>query len=252
MRSNQVRSLWSEEKTAISGWLSIGNSYSAEIVGHSGVDCVTIDLQHAMTDISDMIHMLQAISATPAVPFVRVPGKDPTVIMKSLDAGAYGLICPLVNSADEARAFVDASMYPPAGSRSFGPSRGLLYGGANYVEHANDTIVRLAMIETREGLVAVREICEVDGLDGIFVGPNDLGLSFGKGTASDPTEKDVCVAIETCLAAARAAGKTAGIFCPNGQVARRRKDQGFRFVVPGSDANLLKSALSSELAHLKP
>lgn len=250
MRANSVKLKWSAGKTVVSGWLSIGNSYSAEIVGHSGVDCVTIDMQHAMTDTADMIHMLQAISATPAIPFVRVPGNDPTEIMKSLDAGAYGLICPLINSADEARVFVEASMYPPAGSRSFGPSRGLLYGGADYTAHANETIVRMAMIETLEGLAAVRDICDVDGLDGIFVGPNDLGLSLGKGTTSDPTDKDVRNAIDACLAAANAAGKTAGIFCPNGQVARRRMEQGFKFVVPGSDANLLKSALSSELADL--
>lgn len=251
MRTNRVRSLWSENKSAVSGWLSIGNSYSAEIVGHSGVDCVTIDLQHAMTDISDMIHMLQAISATPATPFVRVPGNDPTVIMKALDAGAYGLICPLVNSAKEARDFVDATMYPPRGLRSFGPSRGLLYGGSDYVTRANETIVRLAMIETQEGLASVREICEVDGLDGIFVGPNDLGLSLGKGTTSDPTDKDVCDAIDACLAAATAAGRRAGIFCPDGRVARRRADQGFSFVVPGSDVNLLKSALATELKALE-
>jgi len=251
MRENLVRSLWSKKKVAVSGWLSIGNSYSAEIVGHSGVDCVTIDLQHAMTDISDMIHMLQALSATPATPFVRIPGNEPTIIMKALDAGAYGLICPLVNSAKEARDFVNASMYPPKGSRSFGPSRGLLYGGADYVSNANEIIVRMAMIETREGLAAVRDICEVEGLDGIFVGPNDLGFNLGKGISSDPTEKQVCDAIDTCLAEAIAAGKQAGIFCPDGQVARRRADQGFSFVVPGSDANLLKSALATQLMPLK-
>jgi 4-hydroxy-2-oxoheptanedioate aldolase len=247
MRSNKVRDCWAEGRAAVSGWLSIGNSYSAEIVGMSGVDCVTIDLQHAMTDVSDMIVMLQAISATPAAPFVRVPNAEPGVIMKALDAGSYGIICPLVNSADDARALVHAASYPPAGGRSFGPSRGLLYGGPDYATHANDTIVRLAMIETREGLAAVDEICAIDGLDGIFIGPSDLGLNLGKGTAADPTDTEVRAAIDHCLARAKAAGKRAGLFCPSGKVAGSRAAQGFDFVVPNSDANLLKSALASEL-----
>ena len=248
MRPNRVRECWAAGRAAVSGWLSIGNSYSAEIVGASGVDCVTIDLQHAMTAVSDMIPMLQAISATPAAPFVRVPNAEPGLVMKALDAGSYGLICPLVNSAEDARALVAASSYPPVGGRSFGPSRGLLYGGPDYAEHANETIVRLAMIETREGLAAVADICAVPGLDGIFVGPNDLGLTMGKGTSGDPTDPEVRDAIAHCLRVARGAGKHAGIFCPNGVVAHRRIGEGFDFVVPNSDANLLKGALAAELA----
>lgn len=248
MRSNKVRECWAKKKPAVSGWLSIGNSYSAEIVGLSGVDCVTVDLQHAMLDISDMIVMLQAISATPAAPFVRVPSAEPSIVMKALDAGSYGLICPLVNSAQQARDFVSASFYPPLGGRSFGPARGLLYGGPDYPQHANETIVRLAMIETREGLSAAHEICAVDGLDGVFVGPSDLGLNMGKGIVADPTDPEVRFAIAHCLAVAQSRGKHAGIFCPNGTAAKSAIDQGFDFVVPGSDANLLKSALVTELA----
>ncbi|MCP4385121.1 MAG: 2,4-dihydroxyhept-2-ene-1,7-dioic acid aldolase [Hyphomicrobiales bacterium] len=251
MRPNRVRECWAEGRPAISGWLSIGNSYSAEIVGMSGVDCVTIDLQHAMTDISDMISMLQAISATPATPFVRVPNTEPGIIMKALDAGSYGIICPLVNSVDDAQAVVHAASYPPAGGRSFGPSRGLLYGGPDYAQHADETIVRLAMIETREGLAAVEEICALDGIDGIFIGPNDLGLNLGKGTSADPTDPEVTGAIDHCLGAAKAAGKRAGLFCPSGAVARRRATEGFDFVVPNSDANLLKASLAAELSAAK-
>lgn len=247
MRSNRVRECWSQGKAATSGWLSFGNSYTAEIVGHSGVDCVTVDLQHAMTDISDMIVMLQAISATPAVPFVRVPNKEPGVIMKALDAGSYGIICPLVNTVQDAEDLVNASSYPPVGGRSFGPARGLLYGGPDYAAHANETIVRFAMIETREGLAEVEAICAVPGLDGIFIGPSDLGLNLGKGTAADPTDIEVRAAIDHCLSTAKAAGKRAGLFCPSGTVSRKRADQGFDFVVPNSDANLLKSALAGEL-----
>ena len=252
MRPNRIRQCWKEGQAAVSGWLSIGNSYSAEIVGMSGVDCVTVDLQHAMTDVSDMIVMLQAISATPAVPVVRLPSKDPAMAMKALDAGSYGLICPLVNSVEEAHNFVAATCYPPAGWRSFGPSRGLLYGGPDYVLEADATIVRMAMIETLEGLGAVEAICAIKGLDGVFVGPNDLSLNLGHSASSDPTQPEVRDAIAKCLAAAKAAGKHAGIFCPSGAVARRRSKEGFDFVVPGSDANLLKTALAAELQASKP
>jgi 4-hydroxy-2-oxoheptanedioate aldolase len=251
MRPNRVRQRWSSGQAAVSGWLSFGNSYSAEIVGMSGVDCATVDLQHAMTDVSDMIVMLQAISATPATPFVRVPGLEPAIIMKALDAGSYGVICPLVNSAGDAAELVRASSYPPAGGRSFGPARGLLYGGPDYAQHANETIVRLAMIETRQGLAAVEEICAVPGLDGIFIGPSDLGLNLGKGTTVDPTDSETKAAIDRCLAAAKAAGKRAGLFCPSGAVAERRIRQGFDFVVPNSDANLLKAALAAELSAME-
>ncbi|MBC6406915.1 MAG: 2,4-dihydroxyhept-2-ene-1,7-dioic acid aldolase [Rhodobacteraceae bacterium] len=251
MRANKVRDCWAAGRAAISGWVSIASSYSAEIVGHSGVDCVTVDLQHATTGFAEMTPMLQAISATPATPFVRVPGNDPATIMKVLDAGSYGLICPLVNSADEARAFVAASFYPPAGGRSFGPTRGFLYGGADYMAHADATLVRLAMIETRAGLAEVEAICAVEGLDGIFIGPNDMGLNLGKGINTDPTDPEVCAAIDHCLAVAKAAGKRVGLFCPDGVVARRRADQGFDFVVPGNDANLLKEALAAQMQVLR-
>ncbi len=247
MRANNARSCWERGDAVVSGWLSIGNSYSAEIMGHSGVDCVTVDLQHAMTDLQSMIGMLQAISATPATPFVRVPSLDEAVVMKTLDAGAYGVICPMVDSVAQAQALVDATRYPPVGRRSFGPSRGLLYGGADYVANADETVVRLAMIETQAGLAAVEAICAVDGLDGIFIGPNDLCFALGKAPQADPSDQEVVDAIGHCLAAAKAAGKHAGIYCPSGTVAARRARDGFDFVVPGNDAAILRSAATTEV-----
>ena len=248
MRANKVRERWVKGEAAVSAWLSIGAPYGAEIAGWSGADCVVVDLQHGMLDLKDVIGALQAISATPATPFVRAPSCDPPLLMKLLDAGAYGLICPMVNRASEAKAFVSATRYPPRGSRSFGPARGLLYGGADYLDRADETIVRLAMIETAEGLDAIEDICAADGLDGVFVGPNDLALALGYSPSSDPSEAEVDSAIEQCLRTARSAGKHAGIFCPSGAVAARRAEQGFDFLVPNSDSNLLKSAMASEIS----
>ena len=246
MRPNKIRERWDRSEAVVSAWLSIGNSYSAEIAGSSGVDCVVVDLQHGMTEFSSAIGMLQAISATPASPLVRVPSCNADHLMKALDAGAYGLICPMIGSAEEAIAFVAATQYPPQGVRSFGPARGLLYGGADYFDHANATIVRLAMIETRQGLDSLKDICQVEGLDGIFVGPNDLGLALGKAPASDPTDTDVRRAIDHCVHVARHEKKHAGIFCTSGLAGAREIRNGFDFVVINSDANLLKAALSTE------
>lgn len=245
MRANNVRDRWSHGDVAVSAWLSIGNSYSAEIAGWSGADCVTVDLQHGMTDIHAMIGMLQAISATPAVPFVRVPACEPALLMKSLDAGAYGVICPMIESVGQARLFVEATRYPPHGNRSFGPARGLLYGGADYLDNADRFIVRLAMIETEAGVEAVEDICTVDGLDGIFVGPSDMSLSLGKGASLDSSDGVVLEAIRRCREAARGRGIHAGIFCSSGDSAAARAADGFDFLVPNSDANLLKVSLAS-------
>ncbi|MDP4026668.1 aldolase/citrate lyase family protein [Methylobacterium sp. NEAU 140] len=246
MRANRVRECWDAGRAAVSAWLSIGNSYSAEIVGWTGVDCVVVDLQHGMTDVQAMIGMLQAISSTPATPFVRVPSLDPPLLMKVLDAGAYGVVCPMVDSAEQAALFVRATTYPPRGLRSFGPTRGLLYGGADYVAHADATLVRLAMIETAAGLAAVEAICATQGVDGIFIGPNDLGLALDAGASADPSDPVVIAAIARCVAAAKAHGKHVGIFCPSGAVAARRSAEGFDFVVPNSDANLLRTAVGAE------
>lgn len=248
MRANKVRELWQANEPAVCAWLSIGNTYSAEIAGWSGADCVLVDLQHGMTDVQTMIGMLQAISTTPATPFVRVPSLDQPLIMKALDAGAYGIVCPMIDSPEEAEALVAATRYPPAGLRSFGPARALLYGGSDYFTGADATLVRLAMIETAAGLAAVDQICAVAGLDGVFVGPNDLGLALGREPAGDPTDKTVIDAVARCRDAARAQGKHAGIFCPSGDVGARRAAEGFDFIVPNSDANLLRSALTREVS----
>jgi 4-hydroxy-2-oxoheptanedioate aldolase len=247
MRPNRIREIWAKGESAISGWLSIGNSYSAEIVGYSGVDCVTIDLQHGMIDMQDLFGMLQAVSASPSVPFVRVPSCDPPLLMKALDAGAYGVICPMIESVSQAELFVQATRYPPKGSRSFGPARGLLYGGVDYLEKADNTIVRFAMIETETGLASLEGICSVDGLDGIFVGPSDLGLSLKQGVSLDPSSAAVSAAIEHCRVTAKSRGLHTGIFCASGRSAAVRAAEGFDFLVPNSDANLLKLILASEV-----
>jgi 4-hydroxy-2-oxoheptanedioate aldolase len=179
MRENRLRTLWKADQAAVNGWLAIPNSFSAEVMAHQGWDSLTIDLQHGVIDYAAMVTMLQAISTTATVPVVRVPWLEPGIIMKSLDAGAYGVICPMVSTREEAQRFIAYTNYAPRGTRSFGPVRATLYGGADYATQANDTIVRFAMIETAQALDNLDAILSVEGLDAIYIGPSDLSLALG-------------------------------------------------------------------------
>ena len=132
MIPNKLKAIWLEGRPVLNGWLSIGNSFTAEIMAAQGYDSVTIDLQHGALDYGAALPMLQAMRASGVVPLARVPWNEPGIIMKVLDAGAYGVICPMVNTAADARRLVDAVRYPPAGSRSFGPTRALYAAGADY------------------------------------------------------------------------------------------------------------------------
>ena len=161
MRENRLRAIWKSGGAAVNGWLAIPNSFSAETMAHQGWDSLTIDLQHGVVDYQAMVTMLQAISTTATVPVVRVPWLEPGILMKTLDAGAYGVICPMVNTREDAQKLVACTHYAPRGTRSFGPVRALLYGGADYPQHANDTIVSFAMIETAQALDNLDDILSV-------------------------------------------------------------------------------------------
>ena len=244
MRPNTVKQRLKQGESIINGWVGMPSPLSAEIVGLAGFDAVTVDMQHGMIGFDAALPMLQAISATPAIPLVRVPSNDGPVIMHLLDAGAYGVICPMISTAQQAQAFVSACRYPPKGERSFGPSRALLYGGADYYAHADQAILTLAMIETQQGLDHVDDILGVDGLDGVFIGPNDLSLALGQEPNSEPEAEVVVQAIAHILARAQVHGKIPGIFCSSGQAAAMRLAQGFKIVVPGNEMTYLKQAAS--------
>jgi 4-hydroxy-2-oxoheptanedioate aldolase len=239
MRENRLRTMWQKDQAAVNGWLAIGNSFSAETMAHQGWDTLTIDLQHGVIDYQAMVPMLQAISTTPTVPIVRVPWLEPGIIMKSLDAGAYGVICPMVNTRGDAQKLVAWTHYAPRGTRSFGPIRASLYGGPDYAQHANDTIVAFAMIETAQALDNLDAILSVEGLDAIYIGPSDLSLALGCRPVFDDPDPKAVQAIEHILERAKAHGVVAGIHNGVPEVALARAAKGFRFVTVGSDARLL-------------
>jgi 4-hydroxy-2-oxoheptanedioate aldolase len=251
MRANRLRTLWQNDQAAVNGWLAIPSSFSAEVMAHQGWDTLTIDLQHGVIDYPAMVTMLQAISTTPTVPIVRVPWLEPGVIMKCLDAGAYGLICPMVNTREDAQKFVAWTSYAPRGTRSFGPVRALLYGGADYPQHANDTIVRFAMIETAQALDNLDAIMSVEGLDAVYIGPSDLSLALGCRPVFDDVDPPVAQAIDHILERATAHGLKAGVHNGVADGALARIQKGFRFVTVGSDARLMAAGSQQVLAQMR-
>ena len=248
MRPNSLKQKLQSGEAAVSAWLSIPSGFSAELIAKAGYDCVNVDLQHGMVDVSDAVAMLQAISTSDATPIARVGVNEPTIMMKLLDAGAYGIICPMISTVDDARRFVRACRYPPLGDRSFGPARGLLYGGADYATGANTEILTIGMIETADGLQAVESIAAVDGLDALFIGPNDLSLALGSAPKAEPTDAPVVEAIRRIREAAHAAGRSCGIFCSSPAAAVERIAEGFDLVVPGHDASMLTRVCKEAVA----
>ncbi len=251
MRENRLRTLWKNDQAAINGWLAVPSSFSAEVMAHQGWDTLTIDLQHGVIDYAQMVTMLQAISSTPTVPIVRVPWLEPGIIMKSLDAGAYGVICPMVNTREEAQRLVAFTHYAPMGARSFGPVRAQLYGGADYATEANRTVVVFAMIETAQALDNLDAILGVEGLDAIYIGPSDLSLALGCKPVFDDVEPKVAQAIAHIVERARAHGVQAGVHNGRPDVALARIANGFRFVTVSSDARILASGSQELLAAMR-
>jgi 4-hydroxy-2-oxoheptanedioate aldolase len=251
MRENKLRRLWQSGAPAVNGWLAIANSFSAETMAHQGWDSLTIDLQHGVVDYQAMVTMLQAISTTDTVPMVRVPWLEPGILMKALDAGAYGVICPMVNTRVDAQNLVAWTHYAPRGTRSFGPVRAQIYGGADYPQRANETIVTFAMIETAAALENLDQILSVEGLDAIYIGPSDLSLSLGCTPTLDDVDAKAAQAIDHVLERAKAHGIVAGIHNASPETALQRLAKGFQFVTVSSDARLMAAGAQQVLAKMR-
>ena len=251
MRENRLRTLWQQDKCVINSWLAVPSSFSAEVMAHQGWDSLTIDMQHGLIDYAQMVQMLQAISTTDTVPVVRVPWLEPGIVMKALDAGAYGVIAPMINTREDAQRLVSYTRYAPKGARSFGPVRATLYAGADYATEADKTIVAFAMIETTQALDNLDAILSVEGLQAIYVGPSDLSLSLGCRPQMDEPEPKAAQAIEHIVARAKAHGVTAGIHNFGSASALRRSAMGYRFVTVSSDTRMLAEASQRYLAEMR-
>ncbi len=235
MRPNKVREIWAAGGVVKNGWLALDSTMAAEGMASVGWDSCTVDLQHGFADELTTRQLFQVVGRYDCTPFARVAWNDPSKIMRVLDDGCYGIICPMVNTPEDAANLVKSSTFPPMGERSFGPQRGLLYGGADYAAHANDTIVNMAMIETREAMSNLEAICNTDGIDGVYVGPSDLALSLGHPPNGTPVIPEVVGAIEEIGRRARDCGVVAGIHCGSVEMARDWIAKGYQFVTVYTD-----------------
>ena len=252
MRKNKLKELFKQGKVAINGWLEIPSSFSTEVMCHQGWDSLTIDMQHGAISNSNILEMFQAISTTDVVPMARLSWNEPEHIMKSLDFGAYGIICPMVSNREQAEKFVQACMYPPKGYRSFGPTRGFMYGGNDYVDYANDEILKLAMIETKEALQELDMIMKTPGLDGIYIGPADLSLAIGEKPGFDkPEGHPTYEEITNIVNHAKKNNLIAGIHNATPEYARKMIDIGFQIVTVGSDKIFMSEGAKSIVGKLK-
>ena len=177
---NKIKQMWQSGGAAVNGWLAIPNGFAAETMAQAGWDSVTVDLQHGVQDYMSMVTCFQAMQAHPVLPMVRVPWNEPGIVGKVLDAGAYGVICPMVNTVEQAQSFVSYCRYPPAGARSNGPIRAGIYGvSTGYQKTANEEILCIPMIETQQAIDNLEAILDVPGIDAVYIGPSDLGFSMG-------------------------------------------------------------------------
>ena len=250
-RPNKIKQMWRDGRCVTMGWLSVSHGFTAEVMARQGFDALVVDMQHGTTDMGDVLPMLQAISQTDTVPVVRVPWNDPATIMKALDYGAYAIIVPLVSTAEEAAKAVAACRYPPTGMRSSGPLRALHYGGADYLAKADDEILVMAMIETREGLENLDAICATPGLDAVYIGPADLSFALGltpRGDNPDPLHMATCDKIRE---AAHRHGKKAAMHCMSAAFAAGAIKRGFDLVMLTSDLNCLVAGVRKQLDDLK-
>jgi 4-hydroxy-2-oxoheptanedioate aldolase len=254
MIPNRLKQLWAEGKPTINGWCSIGNPFTAEIMAAQGYDSVTIDVQHGALDYSSVLPMLQAMRASGVVPMTRVPWLEPGIIMKMLDAGAYGVICPMVSTAEQAAEFVSYMRYPPLGQRSYGPTRVSFSAGSNYGSEANSELLAFAMIETAEGMANLEAIAATPGLDGIYVGPADLTLGLTQGRLApgfDREEPEMITALHQIVAACKANGVRAALHCGTPEYAARAIGWGFNMTTVSGDSRLLAAAAGASIARFR-
>jgi 4-hydroxy-2-oxoheptanedioate aldolase len=248
MRLNTALRQWRAGVQSVGAWLSLANPYTAEALGHAGFDWVCIDLQHGQAVESDLRVLLPALHAGGATPLVRVASHEPSGIMRALDAGALGVIVPLVNTADEAAAAVAACRYPPAGKRSCGPLRTAIHD-APFDPAVNDgEIACIAMIETQAGLDNLEAILATPGLDALYIGPSDLAFALGLGPRGDTDDPLHLKTVGHILERGRAHGVPVGIHSLGPVYAQRRLAAGFDFVTIGSDAGWMMAAAVNELA----
>jgi 4-hydroxy-2-oxoheptanedioate aldolase len=238
---NPLRRLWADGRVAINGWIAAPPIITAEAMAAAKWDALTVDLQHGTADYASLLAMLPVIERSGAAPLVRVPWLDEGIVMRVLDAGAMGVIAPMIESPEDAARLVAACTYPPEGRRSFGPIRARFAWGDDYPSWANDEVVLLAMVETRGGVEALDEIVTVPGLAGIYIGPSDLSISHGYSPGFDRQEPEMQEVISSILEKCQTAGIRCCLHCGTVAYAVSMAERGFSMFTVGSDARFVEA-----------
>ncbi len=247
MRENTLKTSWQNGNPTFGAWLSSGSPIMAELFGGFDFDYVNIDMQHGLVDYTEALYTLQAMQRVEATPTVRVPWNEPGIIGKVLDAGAMGVIIPMVNSVAEAEQAVAACRYAPAGSRSYGPARAAMaLSDGDYASEANDTIACIPMIETVQAIEDIDNILDVPGIDAVYVGPADLSITLGLPPGSDQEAQSFNDALATVVDACNARGITPGIHSTHA-LAAKRVEQGFRMITITSDTLAMMAGAKAAL-----
>jgi 4-hydroxy-2-oxoheptanedioate aldolase len=241
-----LREKWAAGEETLGLWLSVPSFLTAEITGRQPVDYVCVDTQHGVIDYQTSASMIQAVELSGGTPVVRVPWNEQGIIGKSLDAGAHGVIVPMVNSKAEAEAVVRSARYAPDGSRSWGPVIASMRHG-EHRDWATDNIAVIPMIETADAIANLDEILSVPGVDAIYVGPADLSISLGLAPGNNDGDPVFDDALTTIVAACGRHGVVPGIHA-TGALTPKRREQGFRMITVTSDQVALRAAYASELA----
>ena len=250
MQQNKLRQMFNDGVPILNGWLSIASPFSAEIMSAQGFDSLTIDVQHGALDYTDLLPMFQAMKASPSVLMARVPWLDPAPIMKSLDAGAMGIICPMINNRAEAEEFASYMRYPPRGQRSYGPTRAL-FAYADYRLSVNYEVLAIAMVETAEGYQNLEEIASTPGIDGIYVGPSDLTLGIEQGRLPeglDREEPEMIERIQRIAGICKQNNILACLHCMTPEYATRAVGWGYNLTTVGGDVRFMATGAKAAVS----
>lgn len=251
---NALRAIWNRDEPALNAWLNIGHTFSAEIMANQDFDSLTIDCQHGPIDYSSLLPMCQAMRASGKTIMARVPWRDPVWIMKFLDAGAMGIICPMVNTPDEAAEFVSYLRYPPHGQRSWGPTRAIFAQPDYNKDGANDAVLAFAMIETGTALENLDAISRTPHLDALYVGPSDLSLGMSNGRLQPGLEREEAEVIDTLkhiVGVAHDNGIRAALHCATPEYAARAVAWGYDMVTVGTDSAILAQGAKATTAAVR-
>jgi 4-hydroxy-2-oxoheptanedioate aldolase len=248
---NQFKSALKSARPQIGLWSSLSSSYTVEVIAGAGFDWILLDSEHSPADLENLLGQLQAAAPYPSHPVVRVPWNDMVTIKRTLDVGAQSLLIPYVSTADEARAAVTYTRYPPAGVRGVaGTTRATRFGRVkDYAKRAHEEICVLVQVETQRALDNIEAICAVEGVDGVFIGPADLHASLGyTGEIANPKVKPL---IDEAIRRIRKCGKAPGILTPNEADARHWLECGALFVAVGADVGILARGAEALAAKFK-